>query len=257
MFISVGDAKIYVAASGARTAPPILALSGWIGSWEDWADTLSLLSENWRTISYDHRGSGATVASLESITFDRLVDDVFAVLDAYEIERCVLAAMSMGAMVAFGAALRQPQRFTGLVIVNGAYFYGGQEEKDPFLKGLREDYSSTLDRFADACVPEENCDHIRRWGRQILDRASQEAAIALYRMTRSVDLRDDLSRITQPTLILQGDADTLVSIESSQRLANTLPNAKLAILRGAGHVPIMTRPEEVTQEITSFFGARS
>jgi pimeloyl-ACP methyl ester carboxylesterase len=257
VFISVGDAKIYSAAFGSKSAQPILALSGWIGSWEDWADTLSVLSESWRTISYDHRGSGATIAPVGSITFDRLVDDVFVVLDANEVERCVLAAMSMGALVALGAVLRHPERFSGLVLVNGAYYYGTPTEKDNFLQGLQEDYSATLDRFANACVPEEDSAHIKRWGRQILDRASQEAAIALYRMAHSVDLRDNLSLITQPTLILHGGADTLLPVESSQRLANTVPNARLTILRGAGHVPIMTRPHEVAQEIMSFFGGQS
>ena len=85
MFITLEDAKIFTVSFGPRAAPALLALSGWIGSWEDWADTLAPLSENWRAIAYDHRGSGATIASLESITFDNLVKDVLAVLDAFRI----------------------------------------------------------------------------------------------------------------------------------------------------------------------------
>lgn len=253
MFISIEDAKIYATSFGPRTGPSILALSGWIGTWEDWADTLSILSEQWHTISYDHRGTGATVAPVGSISFDRLVDDVFAVLDSYGVEKCVLAAMSMGAAVAFAAALKQPERFSGLVIVNGAYVWNIQEDRDPFLFGLREHYSQTLDSFANACVPEEESDHIKRWGRQILDRASQDAAIALYRMAGSIDLRGELGKIRQPTLILHGDADAILPVASSQWLAKTIPGAKLVTLKGAGHVPIMTRPREVADEIARFF----
>ena len=62
MFIPVDDARLYTLAFGPTTTPALLALSGWIGSWEDWAGPLSLLSEDRRVISYDHRGSGATVA---------------------------------------------------------------------------------------------------------------------------------------------------------------------------------------------------
>jgi pimeloyl-ACP methyl ester carboxylesterase len=62
MFLTLPDATLFTISFGLKTAPPILALSGWIGSWEDWADTLSLLSERWRAISFDHRGSGATIA---------------------------------------------------------------------------------------------------------------------------------------------------------------------------------------------------
>ena len=255
MFITVEDAQLYTTAFGPTTAPPLLALSGWIGSWEDWADTLSFLSERWRTLAYDHRGSGVTLAPVESITFDRLVDDVFAVLDAYAVERCVLAAMSMGATVAFGAVLRQPERFSGLVIVNGAYYRGGEDETDPFLGALRTAYPQAIERFIQACVPEPHSEPIKHWGRQILGRASQEAAIALYRLAGTMDLRPDLPRITQPTLVIHGDADPILPLASSEWLAATLPHAQLTILHGAGHVPIMTRPHAVAQAITDFFGS--
>lgn len=254
MFITVGDAKIYAAAFGSTTSPVIVGIGGWIGSWELWVEPFAILSQNWRTIAYDHRGAGATVAPVESITFNRLVDDVFAVLDAYNVENCVLAAESAGAHTALGAALKFPNRITGLVVVDGMYFRETPPEKDLFLLGLRKDYPATLDRFVETCVPEPDSDHIKRWGRQIIDRASQASAIALYLSTGEVDLRNELSHISQPTLILHGEADALVSVEEARRLAEILPNAKLSVLPGAGHVPTMTRPLEVAHEIINFFG---
>ena len=92
MFISVGDAKIYTTTFGPIDQPAMLGVGGWTGSWELWAEPFSILSRRWRTIAYDHRGAGVTQAPVESITHDRLIDDVFAVMDAYQVERCVLAA---------------------------------------------------------------------------------------------------------------------------------------------------------------------
>jgi pimeloyl-ACP methyl ester carboxylesterase len=83
MFITLPNAKLFSTAFGRSTAPAFLALSGWIGSWEDWLEPLALLSAHYHTISYDHRGSGITIAPLASITFDQLVDDVFTILDAF------------------------------------------------------------------------------------------------------------------------------------------------------------------------------
>ncbi len=253
MFISVGEAKIFATAFGQPTAPTLLGIGGWIGNWELWAEPFSTLSAHWRTLAYDHRGSGATLAPVASITFEQLVDDVFAVLDAFEVEHCVLAAESAGAIVALGAALKNSSRVTGLVIVDGFYFQNTPAEKDAFLTGLQSNYVATLDWFVQACVPEPDCEPIKHWGRQILDRATPEAALALYRVPGSVDLRPDVSRIAQPTLILHGEADALVPLQSAQWLAQTLPNAHLVILPGAGHVPTLTRPHAVAQEIQRFF----
>lgn len=253
MFISAGDSKIFATSFGSPTHPAILGLGGWIGSWELWAEPFSTLSGRWHTIAYDHRGCGATLAPVESISFHRLVEDVFMVLDAYHVDHAILAAESAGATIALGAALKYPHRIAGLVIVDGFYFQNTPEDKDAFLAGLKSSYAKTLDWFVQACVPEADCDHIKRWGRQILDRASPEAALALYRVPGSVDLRPDLNRIVQPTLILQGEADPLVPLALAQWLAQTLPNAKLVTLPGAGHVPTMTQSHVVAQAIMRFF----
>lgn len=251
MFITVGEAQIYATSFGPQTAPALVGIGGWIGSWELWVEPFALLSQQWRTIAYDHRGSGATRAPVDSITFDALVDDLFAVLDAFDIAHCVLAAESAGALTAFAAALRDPRRIVGLVIVDGLLHNGTPPEEDRFLHGLRHAYAATLDWFVDACVPEPDSAAIKRWGRQIIDRAAPEAAIALYQAAAGIDLRPQLPRLAQPTLIIHGDADALVPVADARWLAHALPNARLALLPGAGHVPTLTRPVTVAQEINA------
>mgnify|MGYP002397929107 CR=1 FL=1 len=252
MFVITQDAKIYTTSFGSPTAPIILGIGGWIGSWELWTEPFSILSRTWHTIAYDHRGSGATVASAESITAMQLVDDLFAVMDAYGIARCVLAAESAGALTALGAALAKPERITGLVIVDGMY-YRPPTDPDLFLLGLHKAYSKTLDRFVEACLPEADCEHIKRWGRQIIDRSEQAAAIALYLAAGSVDLRRDLPHIRQPTLIIHGEADAIVPLAAAEMLAQTLPDAQLVTLPAAGHVPTLTQPNTIATAISNFF----
>ncbi|MCB9452563.1 MAG: alpha/beta hydrolase [Anaerolineaceae bacterium] len=253
MFITLDDAQIFATAFGSKTAPPLLALGGWIGSWEDWLEPLSILSESRRVLAYDHRGSGVTIAPVETITFDRLVDDVFAVMDAFDVERSVLAAMSMGAAVALGAALRRPERISALVLVDSLDLRGlPPAGEDRFLLGLTHDYPRALEGFIQACVPEADSEPIKHWGRHILNRASQEAALTLYKMAGTVPVRENLRSITQPTLLIHGDADYIAPLESAHWLVETLPQAILKVIAGAGHVPIMTRPDEVAQAIQRF-----
>ena len=102
--------------------------------------------------------------------------------------------------------------------------------------GLRRDYAATLDRFVASCVPEPDSEPHQTLGPA--DRRPRRAGGGHRSLsTTAVDLRRDLHRITQPTLIIHGAADALVPQSAARRLAAALPHAQLQILEGAGHVP--------------------
>lgn len=107
------------------------------------------LSQTWRTVGIDHRGTGATVASTENVTVAQMADDLLAVLDAMEIEDCVLAAESSGVAVALTAAQQQPERFTGLVLSGGCIFDHRPMRLMPFWRG----YSRTMKRLSNSSSP--------------------------------------------------------------------------------------------------------
>lgn len=252
MFICHGNAEFFTVSFGVGPRT-IVALGGWAGSWELWAGPFEHLSKTWRTVAYDHRGAGATLAPVESISVESMTADVFAILDALAIDRCVLAGESAGAAIVLQAALLHPERFDGLVIVDGLFHRPAPQGPDPFVLGLQADFEATVGWFADACVPEIDSAAMRRWGRQILMRAAPAAAIRLYQCMDGIDLRPEVGRIALPTLILHGELDALVSVESARWLAGAMPNSRLEILAGAGHVPTVTRPAEVATAINSFF----
>ena len=165
MFIEVPGAKLFAVRSGPARGTAIVAIGGWIGSSELWQEPLADLSDTFITVTYDHRGSGLTVCDTDSITFDNLVTDVLAVLNAFGISRCVLAAESAGAQTALAVAARFPEKVSHLVIVDGMYSRGVAVENDPFLQGLRSAYPATIERFVQLCVPEPESEHIKAWGR--------------------------------------------------------------------------------------------
>ena len=106
MLLPVDGHHLRVADLGRGT--PILMHDGWVASWDLWLPMIELLQHDWRCIAYDHRGTGASTFPPASISAPALVDDVFRVLDALEVERCVLAGESMGCLVVQQAALRAP-----------------------------------------------------------------------------------------------------------------------------------------------------
>ncbi|QTN21571.1 alpha/beta hydrolase [Rhizobacter sp. AJA081-3] len=252
MFLDVPGGKLFTSRSGPANGQAILAIGGWIGSSELWQDPLAILSDEFVVVSYDHRGTGLSTVSPEAITFDSLVADALAVLDAHGIEQCVLAAESAGAQTALAVAARYPGRVSHLVIVDGMYTRGVAVDNDPFLQGLRSNYAATLERFVQLCVPEPDSEHIKAWGRKILARAQPEAAIALRVVGSETDVGADIARVSQPTLVLHGELDKIVPLDRARELAAALPDAELVILKTSGHVPTLTEPVRIADAIRAF-----
>jgi pimeloyl-ACP methyl ester carboxylesterase len=252
MFIEVPRGKLFAVRSGPAHGTAILAIGGWIGSSELWLEPLASLSDSYVTVSYDHRGSGLTICETESITFDNLISDALAVLNTFVIGRCVLAAESAGAQTALAIAARYPEKVSHLVIVDGMYARGIAVDNDPFLQGLRAAYPETIERFVQLCLPEPESEHIKDWGRKILSRARADAAVALRVLGSTTDVFNDLKKITQPTLVLHGEMDKIVPIESAQALVAALPHGELQILEGCGHVPTLSHPKRVAEAMRAF-----
>jgi len=251
MFIKVNNNRLHTVSfgKGPRT---FFTHGGWVGNWEVWQQLFELMSESWRCVGYDHRGAGESQVPPETITPEALVDDLFAVMDSLEVERCVLAGESAGGFIALMAALRQPNRFEGLVLI-GATSVITAETAKPLVDGCRTDYLATVKAFVDACVSEPDSEHIRRWGRDILLRAEPEAAARLLESAYEREFKLNLADISVPTLVIHGSKDVIIPVDVGKHLATVIPDAELLILEGVGHVPTMTRPREVVTAIKRHF----
>lgn len=258
MFLDIDGNKVFALSfgTGPRT---ILAHSGWIGNFEDWIATLAPLSESWRTVVYDHRGAGETQVAVEKISPETLIDDVFRVMDAMRIEKCVLAGFSRGTVTVMRAVMRHTDRFDGLVLLNG---YGEVQLPDapppPRVAPSQwpgETFADHLRWFADRCVPEPDSDHIKRWATNILSRSSPEVADRIFTMqpAEPIDWAQRLPNLKLPTLLIHGAQDPLYRTAVMEYTQSLIPNSKLVIMAGSGHLPAMVRPLDVAQEINRFF----
>ena len=161
MFVKRPDASL-LSLSFGHGPQTLLAMGGWIGSGEVWHDLFGYLPY-WRCVSFDHRGTGASIHGSTPITIDAMVDDVFAVMDAQGIDRCLLAAESAGAGVALQALLKAPQRFSGLALAGASWKRALPGQFDVFIARLRKDFEGELRAFAAACIPEANGADAQRW----------------------------------------------------------------------------------------------
>lgn len=250
MFQRINGAMLRTVAfgDGPRT---LVAHGGWTAAWALWEGPFELLSPGWRCVGFDHRGAGASHVDPSTITVDAMVDDLIGVLDAHGIQQCILAAESMGGLIARVAAQRHPERFDGLVLVASPYGLGIGAH--PLAVGARRDYPATVAAFVTACLPEPGTEHLAAFGRHMLLEADPECAALL--MECCAGLEPDHAAIRTPTVLVYGEADAVVPPSEGERLAAALPNATLYVLDGIGHVPPLTAPREVAAIIERHFGA--
>ena len=248
MFIASGGHLLNTVAFGRGTRT-FVAHGGWVGSWELWQQPMELMQADWRCIAYDHRGSGASTAPPQDVGPLGLVRDLFVTLDHFGVSTCVLAGESMGALTVLSAALEQPDRFAGLVIVDGVCETSGIPQD---RSAVRDHYADYVTGFVNACVPEPDSEHIKRWGRQILMRADPEAAARMFESHDTPRLAPDLSQVTVPTLVIHGERDAIEPLELGVATAKAIPHAQFVVIPGAGHVPTMTRPAQVVAAINAW-----
>ena len=251
MFITRDHAILRTVAFGPGP-DTLLALNGWTAAWEAWQPTFEQLSRTTRCISYDTRGCGASTGDPAHITLDALVDDVFAVLDAHDVERCVLAGESLGGFVALHAALRDPHRFSGLVLIAAPPAID-EVTASARATAARADHAGTVRAFTRTCfAPEVDADHLLAWGEALFLGSGGEVAARLFEAC--VGGPPALDAVEVPTLVVHGDRDEVVPVAAGRFLASTIPGARLVELPGASHAPTVTRPAELTELIRSMFG---
>jgi pimeloyl-ACP methyl ester carboxylesterase len=261
MFLDIDGNRVFALSFG-RGPRTLLVHGGWVSNVEDWIATLAPLSATWRTVIYDHRGAGLTRVPVERITPEALIDDVFRVMDATGIERCVLGGFSRGTVTAMRAALARPERFDGLVLLNGCGEVRAPglpvQPRVPPSQWPGETHEAHLRWFVERCTPEPDVEHIRRWGLHILSRATPEAADRLFMMEAAepVDWARRLPAMGLPALIVHGELDAFYRIEHMRHLQSLIPDSELVVMEGCGHLPAMTRPVEVAAHIERFFAAR-
>ncbi len=253
MFIRRPDARLFSLAfgTGPRT---LLACGGWVGSGELWHAVFEHLP-GWRCIAFDHRGSGASTHATSPITLEALVEDLLAVAEARAADGCILAAESSGAGVALEAALRQPGRFRGLVVVGGSWRSPAPGSLDGFKAQLQANYDAALQGFVARCVPEPDADDARRWGLHIVRRTPLAHALELLRTREEYDTAGRLGGLRLPALVIHGTLDHIVPPGESRALAAALPDAELHVLDGLGHVPLVTAPERIANLVDRRFPA--
>jgi proline iminopeptidase len=257
MRIPINGAELEVDVLGDPDAPVVIAHHGapGIGSRSEPKASFGALSDTYRVIVFDARGSGAS-SDTPPYTHEQWAADVDALREWAGVEQIIMAGGSYGGFVALEYALAFPDRVRALVLRDTA-------AADTFRSSARERALNSdrttvdmelFDRSFSGRV-RDNADFRETW-KAILplydydydpDAVAVKADAPTYHYQThnyafstnlpSYDVRARLSGIKCPTLITVGRVDWITPVEASEQLAAGIPDSQLAIFEKSGHSP--------------------
>ena len=230
--------------------------------WPAYADFLERMASFSRLIVFDRRGTGLSDRILELGSFEELLDDMRAVLDAVSSERTALFGGAEGGPMCALFAATFPERTSALVL--GAsyprrkwapdYPWGLDEQAQERILAAYETKWGT-DGFAVRTVAPSLAEdeRFRKWNAQACRFAGTPAsARAWFHITMEIDVRDVLPAIRVPTLVLHRSGDRVVPVQAGRYLAEHIPDAKFVELPGVNHYPFAGDSDAMLDEIEEF-----
>ena len=236
----------------------VVLLHGLGGSRVSWDAQLTSLSNRWRVAAWDMPGYGAAAPLPdEPLTFRALAEAAAGWITAMGAERAHVVGISMGSMIAQYLAALHPDRVRSLTLLSSSPKFGMDGTT---AQGWRSARLAPLDA---GWEPVEFAERVLRSiaGPDITEAAYESQRAAMARVSgaalrRSIDclVTHDtttlLATIPAPTLVLVGELDRETPVSYSQYLVDHLPNARLAVVSGVGHLMNAEAPEQVNRLLT-------
>jgi class 3 adenylate cyclase len=256
-YVRSGDASIAYHAVGDGPIDLVLVpdfFSNLVYDWESphWRSLYDRLAQSFRLILFDKRGTGLSDRGGLFPTLETRMEDVRAVLDAVGSERAVVFGPHEGSTMACLYAATYPERTIALALFQPAAYRERTPEAEAELRSIREGWG-TLE-FADELLALISPtlyanDADREWfANSIRVGASPAAGYALNRMWADTDLRDVLTAIHVPTLVL---ARGEVGIAEARGVAERIRNARFVRIPGPDYWGTFLSPE-IPDELERF-----
>jgi pimeloyl-ACP methyl ester carboxylesterase len=255
--------KIYYDSYGEGT--PIVFLHPWTTNGGIWYYQTFPFARTNQVIVIDHRGHGRSDKPKSGYSIQEHTADVLAVLDAARAKRAVLVGNSIGGMMVMQLNLDQPDRVIGNLILSSGTGLG--EGMPPEAgEAFQKDYEGAFGALLEGAVSARS----KRERPEILELMKAHFTVPTNFPKHVFDssmadpngvfgwnIKNRLSSIRKPTLILAGEEDQGTPVAANQFLADNIPGAKIRVIKEIGHFYQLERPSEFNAALRGFLATLS
>jgi pimeloyl-ACP methyl ester carboxylesterase len=272
-FVNLGNGlTVHLRDEGPKDAPAIILLHGSNASLHTWQQWVDRLGKDYRVIRYDQPGHGLTGAHpKDDYSANAFVDVVYRIAKNRGLEKFYLGGNSMGGWVTHEYAKQHPEKLLGIILVDASGAPEVQPKQLPI--GFRIAFTPGLNRLMhyitprsvietslkqsvsnQAIVTPAEVDEYWELLRHPGNRAATGKRFAQY-STRLTATAVSAATAKLPTLILWGQEDKLIPVNSAAWFKTTYPNARTHIYANIGHMPMEEAPEQSAQDVRAWLAA--
>ena len=261
--------KVHVDDTGG-TGRPVVLIHGWPLSGESWQGQVpALAAAGYRVVAYDRRGFGRSDKPSRGYDYDTLAEDLEGVLDELDLHDVTLVGFSMGGgEVARYISKYGEGRLHSVVFAAAVPPYLLQTDDNPdgpltkdaadeMTAGLKEDRTAFFDQFTTQFFSVDGDLKVTEQERQdaiaLCHQSDEKAALGAMEAFGTTDFRDDLAKVSVPTLVLHGAGDGTVPYEGSgARTHQTVAHSELVVVPDAPHGFNVSHRDEFNSALLEF-----
>lgn len=249
--------------SAAIQGPTLVLAHGFGCDQQIWEPVANILAKEYPVVLFDHMGCGRS----EIIAYDpKLYTNLFAyaedlanLVEELDLDRPILVGHSVSGAIGWLASIKAPELFRQVIAIGPSPRYindppdymGGFEERDihEMIDLMERNHFEWAGYLAPIVMAAEDRPERAEDLRQTFLNADPVISRRFAKSTFMSDIREYLSQVTVPSLILYSDQDVIVPTEVIEYLHRTIPECNIRKLNATGHYPHMSSPVEVAGAI--------
>lgn len=249
-----------IALDSAGTGELVVFLHGIGGNRRNWHGNLQAFAEHFRAVAWDARGYGDSDDYEGPLRFRDFADDLARVLDHFQEDRAHVIGLSMGGRIAMDFAHAYPDRLHTLTLcaTNTGFARFSPEARAEFIRSRKEPLLSgkepmdIAEPVAKSLIGPDSGEAALRQLVDSMSRLHKYSYIKSIEALVNLDRRTGLDHIRVPTHVMCGSDDPLTPVSMSEEIVRLIPQAELTVVKGAGHLLNIEKPQEFNRAAISF-----
>ena len=261
MQIEANGIAINYQVDGPDGAPWLIFSNSLATNLSMWDAQAQALGRAYRVLRYDQRGHGATQAPAGRYTFELLIADAVALMDALGIDKASFAGLSMGGATAFGLAQKHPGRLDRVIVCDSpcqSTPASAQQWEERIAiaekQGMEALVEPTVGRWFPPEIIKANPPYLDKI-RAMVRATPVDGFIGCAAALADHDFAAAASTVTRPVLFMVGEKDG-VTPAAMRKLNEALPGSRYLELAGAGHISNLDAPQAFTRAIEDFLAGK-